>query len=93
MTKQHENKFSKRLISVLVLSASVLGVAISGSNGVSAKSDKPGEMVKMSIALIGDMPYDATGQAQTPAVIAEINKSKEIKFALFDGDTMSGKGD
>lgn len=49
--------------------------------------------LKYSIALIGDMPYDAKGVAQTPNVIADINANAAIKFTLFDGDTMSGKGD
>ena len=47
---------------------------------------------KFSIALIGDMPYDALGVAQTPNVINAINNSG-VDFSLFDGDTMSGKGD
>ena len=50
-------------------------------------------LMKYSIALIGDMPYDAKGVAQTPNVIADINANSSIKFSLFDGDTMSGKGD
>ena len=45
-----------------------------------------------SIALIGDMPYDALGVTQVPNVINEINASK-VDFTLFGGDTMSGKGD
>lgn len=48
---------------------------------------------KYSIALIGDMPYDAKGVAQTPAVIDDINNNSRINLTLFDGDTMSGKGD
>ena len=55
----------------------------------SADQTNPG---KFSIALTGDMPYDAKGVAQTPNVIADINASS-VKFTLFDGDTMSGKGD
>jgi hypothetical protein len=47
---------------------------------------------KFSLALIGDMPYDALGVAQTPNVINAINTSG-VDFSLFDGDTMSGKGD
>ena len=46
---------------------------------------------KYSIALIGDMPYDAKGVTQVPNVIAAINASS-VALALFDGDTMSGKG-
>jgi len=45
-----------------------------------------------SIALIGDMPYDALGVQQVPNVINAINGSN-VAFTLFDGDTMSGKGD
>lgn len=47
---------------------------------------------KYSIALIGDMPYDSAGQAQTPNVINAINASA-VSLTMFDGDTMSGKGD
>lgn len=47
---------------------------------------------KYSIALIGDMPYDAKGVTQVPNVIASINASN-TSLTLFDGDTMSGKGD
>lgn len=45
-----------------------------------------------SIALIGDMPYDALGVQQVPNVINAINGS-DVAFTLFDGDTMSGKAD
>jgi len=93
MINQNLKKSFIKKSSLLALSVAILGISVGGATGASAKSDKNEDMQKMSIALIGDMPYDATGQAQTPAVIAEINKSKEIKFALFDGDTMSGKGD
>lgn len=48
---------------------------------------------KYSVALIGDMPYDAKGVAQTPAVIDDINNNSLVNLTLFDGDTMSGKGD
>lgn len=48
---------------------------------------------KYSIALIGDMPYDAKGAEQAPRVISDINGNSRVQLALFDGDTMSGKGD
>ncbi len=47
---------------------------------------------KYSIALIGDMPYDAKGVTQSPNVINSINASR-VDLVSFDGDTMSGKGD
>lgn len=67
-------------------------IAFSGiytATAAHAALDRPG---KFSIALTGDMPYDTKGQNQTPAVIADINASN-VRFTLFDGDTMSGKGD
>jgi hypothetical protein len=51
-----------------------------------------GQAFKYSIALTGDMPYDAKGVLQTPNIIAAINASK-VDLVSFDGDTMSGKGD
>ena len=45
-----------------------------------------------NLALIGDMPYDTAGQQQTPNVVSAINAAS-VDFSLFDGDTMSGKGD
>jgi len=63
--------------------------AASASASASATAAKPGVF---SIALIGDMPYDATGKLLAPRVIDAINTSN-VAFTLFDGDTMSGKGD
>lgn len=63
--------------------------AASASASASATAAKPGVF---SIALIGDMPYDATGKLLAPRVIDAINSSN-VAFTLFDGDTMSGKGD
>lgn len=76
-----------RAIAIPVLAiVSLIAVTASGS------SANAGQAFKFSIALTGDMPYDAKGVNQTPAVINSINATK-IDFTLFDGDTMSGKGD
>ena len=66
---------SKKSIFRTLLVATVLVAvgAIASVNAGAAGSNFP---VKFSLALIGDMPYDAKGQAQTPAVIDEINASK-----------------
>jgi len=94
MTKpKNRNTRKKSITSILALLAVSSGVLISGSTLAQAKSTEPVGATKMSIALIGDMPYDATGQAQTPLVIKKINHAKDVAFVLFDGDTMSGKGD
>src|SRR5262249_55359629 len=44
---------------------------------------------KYSIALFGDMPYNALGKAQYPALLADINAS-DIVFSMFDGDLKAG---
>jgi hypothetical protein len=82
------NTHTKKILLVIA----GVAIAISGlytTSAANAALDRPG---KFSIALIGDMPYDAKGQTQTPAVISAINSSS-VRFTLFDGDTMSGKGD
>ena len=87
MTKLLTQKTLKRTLALLLISS----VAIVISNAASTQANAA-QAFKTSIALIGDMPYDAKGVTQTPAVIAAINASK-VEIALFDGDTMSGKGD
>ncbi len=41
------------------------------------------------IALFGDMPYNALGRAQYPALLADINAS-HVAFSVFDGDLKAG---
>ncbi len=79
----------KRLIATSISAIIIVGYGIFFSIQANA-AQVP---VKFSIALIGDMPYDAKGVAEVPNVIADINANDAIKFNLFDGDTMSGKGD
>jgi len=42
-----------------------------------------------TIALFGDMPYNALGRAQYPALLADINASR-VAFSVFDGDLKAG---
>ena len=79
----------KRFIAATVATLFIAGYGIFFS--IQANADQI--PVKFSIALTGDMPYDAKGVAEVPNVIADINANPKIKFTLFDGDTMSGKGD
>lgn len=81
------SKSIKRSITALV----ALGLALSAAAATNTSANAAASY-RFSIALIGDMPYDAKGQAQTPAVINDINASSS-RIVLFDGDTMSGKGD
>jgi len=42
-----------------------------------------------TIALFGDMPYNALGRSQYPALLADINAS-HVAFSVFDGDLKAG---
>jgi hypothetical protein len=44
---------------------------------------------RYSIALWGDMPYNALGKQQYPALLADVNASN-IAFSFFDGDLKAG---
>lgn len=87
MTTSFTPQAVKRIFaSVVVVS---LAVAVAGAVNTQANA---GTAFKYSIALIGDMPYDAKGVKQVPNIINSINDSK-VDLVSFDGDTMSGKGD
>lgn len=78
---------------ITIISATLVATLATTSAILMASNANAGAAVRYSIALTGDMPYDAKGVLQTPAVIADINNNPIINFTLFDGDTMSGKGD
>jgi len=42
-----------------------------------------------TIGLFGDMPYNALGKAQYPALLADINRN-HVAFSAFDGDLKAG---
>jgi hypothetical protein len=42
-----------------------------------------------TIGLFGDMPYNALGRSQYPALLADIN-AKHVAFSVFDGDLKAG---
>jgi hypothetical protein len=42
-----------------------------------------------TVGLFGDLPYNAPGRSQYPALLADINASK-VSFSIFDGDLKAG---
>jgi hypothetical protein len=42
-----------------------------------------------TVGLFGDMPYNALGRAQYPALLSDINAS-HVAFSVFDGDLKAG---
>jgi len=88
MTNLLTFKALKRILALLIIGSLALVVSNAASTQANAAM-----AFKYSIALTGDMPYDAKGVTQVPAVINDINSNSLINLVLFDGDTMSGKGD
>ena len=70
-----------------VLAAACLAGVITAQ---AAPSDHDGINAQhYEIGLFGDMPYGATGRAQYPNVLADINTHK-LAFSTFDGDIKNG---
>ena len=64
----------------------VAAIITVSARGPSAKEDaaqRGGE--SYTVALFGDMPYNALGRAQYPTLLADINAS-HVAFSVFDGD-------
>jgi hypothetical protein len=61
---------------------------ISASYALSAKDEDHGND-SYTVGLFGDMPYNALGKAQYPALLADINRS-HVAFSVFDGDLKAG---
>jgi hypothetical protein len=71
-----------------------LAVAGLFASAAQADQDKPGNdghgrQGKYTIALFGDMPYNALGKQQYPNLLADINNS-HVAFSVFDGDLKAG---
>src|SRR5437899_10384730 len=57
---------------------------------VSAKDDdRAQDDDAYTIALFGDMPYNALGKAQYPALLADVNRA-HVAFSVHDGDLKAG---
>jgi hypothetical protein len=67
----------------VILVASHVGVA----RGID--DDSKDEREAYTIGLFGDMPYNALGKSQYPALLADINRSR-VAFSVFDGDLKAG---
>src|SRR5471032_600965 len=69
------------LTSICVAAAIVVGA----DHKMSAKDDKDRDSDSYTIGLFGDMPYNALGKAQYPALLADINHA-HVEFSVHDGD-------
>jgi hypothetical protein len=83
-----------KAIVVVAFSLFVLGLdgALADGGASSSQGDKreAGQGPRnYTIALFGDMPYNALGKRQYPALLADINAS-HVAFSVFDGDLKAG---
>jgi len=63
------------------------GYRVSANDGDERRDDRDGD--SYAIGLFGDMPYNALGKSQYPALLADINRS-DVAFSVFDGDLKAG---
>jgi len=73
------------LTSICVAAAIVVGAG----HTMSAKDDDDRDGDSYAIGLFGDMPYNALGKAQYPALLADINHA-HVAFSVHDGDLKAG---
>jgi hypothetical protein len=90
MTRRSHYVVPRALISLAAATAlSVGGLRAFADDSASLNGDDGFGRERYSIALFGDMPYNAIGKQQYPALLADINAS-HIVFSVFDGDMKAG---
>ena len=77
----------KKLLVALAVTGALVGTAQAGDD--KTNHGWHGKHEKYTIALFGDMPYNALGKVQYPNLIADVNAA-HIAFSVFDGDLKSG---
>jgi hypothetical protein len=77
------------LVATIVLAAAVaVYVAVAQGAGPASPGNGRGPQ-SYTIGLLGDMPYNALGKQQYPALLDDIN-SAGVAFSAFDGDLKAG---
>lgn len=88
MVIRHQGRRVLATLAALALAAVVAGAAYAGLAGDGPRDGGPGPG-SYTIALFGDMPYNALGRAELPNLIADVNAS-HVAFSIFDGDLKAG---
>jgi hypothetical protein len=76
-----------RLSAAACLAVGIITFSMHAPSAKENESQRGGE--HYTIALFGDMPYNALGRAQYPNLLADINAS-HVAFSVFDGDLKAG---
>jgi hypothetical protein len=72
-----------------IAATAALSAAVLFAGHAMGKPDEKNGPNSYSIGLFGDMPYNALGRSQFPALIDDINAS-HVEFSVFDGDLKAG---
>jgi hypothetical protein len=76
------------VLAALIALATIVSVSLAQGAGPNTTGDDHGSE-SYTIALFGDMPYNALGKSQYPNLLADINDS-HVAFSAFDGDLKAG---
>jgi hypothetical protein len=85
----HRKTSQRRLLAagLAVITATFVGLAKERDDD--RDKDRGRQTEPYTIALFGDMPYNALGRMQYPALLADINRA-HVEFSVFDGDLKAG---
>jgi hypothetical protein len=73
-------------LAVVAITAVAVGVAQGAGPATPGQGSGP---ETYTVGLFGDMPYNALGKSQYPALLADVNKAN-VAFSVFDGDLKAG---
>lgn len=78
-------------LKTILVSFAIAGVIAGSAHADNARPNYGwhGKHEKYTVALFGDMPYNALGKQQYPNLLADINDT-HVAFSVFDGDLKSG---
>jgi hypothetical protein len=84
-------KFSSKFFATTIAMTLVIAVFSSQAKDNRGKGDDDRDdgHARYTIALFGDMPYNALGKQQYPNLIADVNAA-HVAFSVFDGDLKAG---
>src|SRR5262249_30730919 len=80
---------TSRAARIMVGTIALLAATIVYTARPTRAQDSPRGPETYTIALFGDMPYNALGKSQYPALLADIN-AHHVAFSVHDGDLKAG---
>src|SRR5262245_18822031 len=81
--------FERSPVSRIIVGTAALGVATMAYTARPKGAQDPRGPETYTIGLFGDMPYNALGRSQYPALLADINAHR-VAFSVHDGDLKAG---